>query len=125
MSIPPVEVSWFAALCDDDYEFLGVPEAKLQSSFGHCSEIVRRAEGIELTFTPGAVEAIAEYAFEANTRAENIGARRLHTIMETLLDDLSFKASELTETEVTMDEDAVRKILGPVLEDEDLSRYIL
>jgi ATP-dependent HslUV protease ATP-binding subunit HslU len=82
-------------------------------------------EGIELKFTEGAVEALAGYAAEANDRAENIGARRLHTILEALLDDLSFKASEMPAGEVVIDEDKVRSTLAPILANEDLAKYIL
>jgi len=82
-------------------------------------------EGIELKFTDGAVEALAGYAAEANERAENIGARRLHTILEALLDDLSFKASEMPPGEVVIDEDKVRSTLAPILANEDLAKYIL
>ncbi|MFT3921188.1 MAG: ATP-dependent protease ATPase subunit HslU [Myxococcales bacterium] len=82
-------------------------------------------EGIELTFTDGAIESLAGYAAEANERAENIGARRLHTILEALLDDLSFKASEMTEREVLIDEHKVQATLAPILANEDLAKYIL
>jgi ATP-dependent HslUV protease ATP-binding subunit HslU len=82
-------------------------------------------EGIELKFTEGAVEALAGYAAEANDRAENIGARRLHTILEALLDDLSFKASEMPPGEVVIDEQRVRATLAPILANEDLAKYIL
>jgi ATP-dependent HslUV protease ATP-binding subunit HslU len=82
-------------------------------------------EGLTLTFTEDAVEALAEYAAEANDRAENIGARRLHTIMEALLDDLSFRASELTERDVVIDGAKVRATLDPIMASEDLAKYIL
>jgi ATP-dependent HslUV protease ATP-binding subunit HslU len=84
-----------------------------------------RAEGIALEFTPQAVEAVAEYAEEANRRAENIGARRLHTIMEALLDELSFSAPERSETRVVLDAADVHKALKPLLADQDLARFIL
>jgi len=82
-------------------------------------------EGLELTFSDDAVEALAEYAAEANERAENIGARRLHTIMEALLDDLSFRASELDERKVLIDAAKVRATLDPIMASEDLAKYIL
>jgi ATP-dependent HslUV protease ATP-binding subunit HslU len=82
-------------------------------------------EGVELSFTEDAVDALAGYAAEANERAENIGARRLHTIMEALLDDLSFRASELTEREVVIDADKVKSTLAPILANDDLAKYIL
>jgi ATP-dependent HslUV protease ATP-binding subunit HslU len=82
-------------------------------------------EGVSLSFTEAAIEALAEYATEANERSENIGARRLHTIMEALLDDLSYRASELPAQAVTLDASDVRATLGPILASDDLSRYIL
>jgi ATP-dependent HslUV protease ATP-binding subunit HslU len=84
-----------------------------------------RTEGLELSFTEDAIEAIAGYAEQANRRAENIGARRLHTIMEALLDELSFDASERTESRVEIDGGQVRRVLGPLMEDQDLARFIL
>ncbi|MEM9193814.1 MAG: ATP-dependent protease ATPase subunit HslU [Myxococcota bacterium] len=82
-------------------------------------------EGIELEFTEDAVDAIAGYAETANTRAENIGARRLHTIMEALLEELSFDASERTERVVRIDRDVVVNTLSPIMDDGDLAKYIL
>jgi ATP-dependent HslUV protease ATP-binding subunit HslU len=82
-------------------------------------------EGIQLTFTEDALAAMAEYAAEANDRAENIGARRLHTILEALLEDLCFRASELTEKEIVFDAARVRATLAPILANDDLSKYIL
>jgi ATP-dependent HslUV protease ATP-binding subunit HslU len=82
-------------------------------------------EGITLTFTDAAVDEIARIAAEVNERTENIGARRLHTVLEKLLEDLSFDAPELGRREVAIDRDEVRGKLEAILTDEDLSRYIL
>jgi len=82
-------------------------------------------EGVELDFAPDAIDAIAHYAAEANRRAENIGARRLHTILEALLDDISFTAPERTDTKVTIDRAYVERTLEKILASEDLSRFIL
>ena len=82
-------------------------------------------EGIALEFTESAVSEIAEMAFSANESMENIGARRLHTVMEALLDDISFNASDTQEKEITIDKDYVRQKLSEILEDRNLSRYIL
>ncbi|HEU4402563.1 MAG TPA: ATP-dependent protease ATPase subunit HslU, partial [Candidatus Polarisedimenticolia bacterium] len=82
-------------------------------------------EGIELVFTGDAVVAIAELAAEVNQRSENIGARRLHTIMEKLLDVVSFEAPDMTERKVTIDAAYVRRMLADIVKDQDLSRYIL
>ena len=83
------------------------------------------AEGVTLTFTPGAVERIAEFAARVNEVTENIGARRLHTVMERLLDDVSFEAPDLQEKTVTIDEAYVERMLAGIVKNEDLSRYIL
>ena len=82
-------------------------------------------EGIELTFTAGAVERIADFATQVNERTENIGARRLHTVMEKLLDEISFEGPDLVEKIVTIDEAYVTKMLADIVKNEDLSRYIL
>jgi len=84
-----------------------------------------RTEGVRLRFQDGAVEAVARFAAEVNTRTENIGARRLHTILEKVLDELSFKADELSGQEVIVDREYVQKAVGDVVKDDDLSRYIL
>ena len=83
------------------------------------------AEDVTLTFTPGAVERIAEFAARVNEITENIGARRLHTVMERLLDDVSFEAPDLVEKTVTIDEAYVDRMLAGIVKNEDLSRYIL
>jgi ATP-dependent HslUV protease ATP-binding subunit HslU len=82
-------------------------------------------EGIALTFTDGAVRRIAEFATLVNERTENIGARRLHTVMEKLLDEISFEGPDLVEKIVTIDEAYVTKMLADIVKNEDLSRYIL
>jgi len=82
-------------------------------------------ENVTLEFTDDAVDAIAEIAADVNRRAENIGARRLHTILEALLEDLSFTAPERPGTEVVVDGAEVRRKLQHFVEDVDLARYIL
>jgi len=82
-------------------------------------------EGVALRFSDGAIAEIAETAALVNERTENIGARRLYTIMETLLDEISFDAPELEEKEVDITAEYVRDKLEDIVEDEDLSRYIL
>ena len=82
-------------------------------------------EGVTLTFSEGAVREIAHYAAVVNEKTENIGARRLHTILERLLDDLSFEASEMGGQEVNIDAEYVQRVLAETVKDEDLSRYIL
>ncbi len=83
------------------------------------------AEGIKLSFTDDAVEEIAETASMVNDRAENIGARRLHTVMTTLLEDIMFTASTMTKKTIKFNRAMVQKNLKEIIEDEDLSRYIL
>jgi ATP-dependent HslUV protease ATP-binding subunit HslU len=82
-------------------------------------------ESVRLIFRDDAIDEIARIAAEVNERMENIGARRLHTIMERLLDDVSFSAPEMRDREVVIDAQYVRDRLNPILKDEDLSRYIL
>jgi len=82
-------------------------------------------EGVRITFTEDAIAAIAETATLVNDRMENIGARRLYTIMESLLDEISFDAPEMRDQEVVIDGDYVADQLDEIVEDEDLSRYIL
>jgi ATP-dependent HslUV protease ATP-binding subunit HslU len=82
-------------------------------------------EGVELTFTDEAIEEIARVAADVNDRMENIGARRLHTVMERLLDEVSFEATEKRGQRLLVDPAYVREKLASVLADEDLSRYIL
>jgi ATP-dependent HslUV protease ATP-binding subunit HslU len=84
-----------------------------------------KTEGIEVIFETSAIERIAEIAEEVNTRTENIGARRLHTLMECLLDDILFDAPDLEEKKIVIDGDHVDFKLKAIKSDEDLSRYIL
>jgi ATP-dependent HslUV protease ATP-binding subunit HslU len=83
------------------------------------------AEGVELVFEPSGVEELGRVAQEMNTRMQNIGARRLHTVLEKVLEEASFTAPDLREKTIRIDANYVRSKLDPVLKDEDLSRYIL
>ena len=82
-------------------------------------------ENLDVTFTPDAVERIADFAARVNDTTENIGARRLHTVMERLLDELSFDAPDRADKSVTIDEAYVDRMLADIVRNEDLSRYIL
>ncbi len=82
-------------------------------------------EGISLEFTPEAIERIADFATLVNDRAENIGARRLHTVMEKLLDEVSFEAPELARKSIAIDAAYVDRMLADIVKNEDLTRYIL
>jgi ATP-dependent HslUV protease ATP-binding subunit HslU len=84
-----------------------------------------RTEGLVINFTNDAIAEIAEIAVQVNERTENIGARRLHTVMEKLLDEISFDAPGLSGQTVTIDAQYVREKLAAIVKDEDLSRYIL
>ena len=82
-------------------------------------------EGVELSFGPDAIREIAAIAARANQSVENIGARRLHTVLETLLEDVSFDAPDLTEPKVAITAEVVRERLAPALASDDLSRFVL
>ena len=84
-----------------------------------------RTEGVELEFKEDGIRAIAEFASRVNERADDIGARRLHTVMERMLEDVSFDAPDLGATRLVIDEVFVRERLQDLVEDEDLSRFIL
>ena len=82
-------------------------------------------EGLRLEFTPEAIARVAELATLVNDRTENIGARRLHTVLERLLDDVSFHAPELDGQSITIDPAYVDRMLADIAKSDDLSRYIL
>ncbi|MDR0502611.1 MAG: ATP-dependent protease ATPase subunit HslU [Treponema sp.] len=82
-------------------------------------------EEVKITFTPQSIEHLASLAAEVNSKLENIGARRLHTIMETLLEELSFEASDISPTEIDITVDYVNEKLADIVKDQDLGRYIL
>lgn len=82
-------------------------------------------EGVTVKFSQNSLVEISKIAYTVNEQTENIGARRLHTILEKLLEDLSFEASEMAGKEVVIDEEMVREKLDEVVKNEDLSRYIL
>jgi ATP-dependent HslUV protease ATP-binding subunit HslU len=105
----------------DFVRILSEPENALVRQY---TELLQ-TEGVRLRFSPEAVEAVAEIASQVNQRTENIGARRLYTIMERLLDEVSFQAPEWSGKEIAIDAEYVHARLAEVLKDEDLSRYIL
>jgi ATP-dependent HslUV protease ATP-binding subunit HslU len=117
----PIRVELDALTRGDFVRILTEPKNALTRQY----TALMQAEGVQLAFTQSAVEAIAEYAEQANRLAENIGARRLHTIMEALLEELSFTAPERSEPAVTIDGPDVRKVLAPLIADQDLARFIL
>jgi ATP-dependent HslUV protease ATP-binding subunit HslU len=84
-----------------------------------------QTEGVEVEFTSDALEEIAEMAHLVNAQAENIGARRLHTILEKVLEDLSFEASELLQQKIVIDKEYVTERIEGIVADGNLSSYIL
>lgn len=82
-------------------------------------------EGVELIFDEEALRAIASYSLQANEKTEDIGARRLHTVMERILEEISFGADEHSGEKIVVDEALVKEKIGDVVEDEDTTRYIL
>jgi ATP-dependent HslUV protease ATP-binding subunit HslU len=84
-----------------------------------------QTEGVSVTFEPSGIQRIAEIAWQVNEKTENIGARRLHTVLERLLESLSFEASDRAGDSVTIDWAYVEQSLGELAQDEDLTRYIL
>lgn len=82
-------------------------------------------EGLELEFTSSAIEKIADYATNVNSEVEDIGARRLHTILENLLEDISFNASDMAKQKIIIDEQFVEKQLSQIVKNIDLVKFIL
>jgi ATP-dependent HslUV protease ATP-binding subunit HslU len=117
----PIRVELEPLTKDDFVRILTEPENALIRQYVE----LLRTERVTLRFLPEAVEAIAEIAMQVNTSTENIGARRLYTIMERLLDEISFDAPDLPGRDVTIDAEYVRRRLADVTRDQDLSRYIL
>ena len=117
----PIRVELEALKVDDFVRILTEPDASLCAQY----QALLRTEGLELTYAESGVRRIAEVAFQVNERTENIGARRLHTVMERLLEQVSFDAAEGGTREVTVDAAYVDRYLGELVKDEDLTRYIL
>jgi ATP-dependent HslUV protease ATP-binding subunit HslU len=117
----PIRVELDPLTCEDFVRILTEPANALIKQY----VALLRTEGIELAFRDDAIAAIADVAARVNDRTENIGARRLHTVVERLLDQISFDAPEMTQQEVVIDAAYVRDKLEEVVKDEDLSRYIL
>ncbi|MGB5195655.1 MAG: AAA family ATPase, partial [Candidatus Deferrimicrobium sp.] len=117
----PIRVELSSLSRDDFARILTEPHGALTRQY----EAMLSTEGVRLSFTPEAVLRIAEMACEVNDRTENIGARRLHTVMERLLDDLLFSAPELSGQEVVVTRPYVEERLAGIVKDADLSRYIL
>ena len=117
----PIRVELKSLTMEDFIAILTEPKSSLTKQYMALLE----TEGLKLEFTRDALDEIARFAFRVNESTENIGARRLHTIMERVLDEISFNAPELTEKTVKVDAAYVQKMLADIVKDQDLSRYIL
>jgi ATP-dependent HslUV protease ATP-binding subunit HslU len=117
----PIRVELQSLTMEDFVRILTEPKSSLVKQYTALLE----TEGVKLEFTKEALDEIAHFAFRVNESTENIGARRLHTIMERVLDELSFDAPEKKGEHVTIDANYVRKMLTDIVKDQDLSRYIL
>jgi ATP-dependent HslUV protease ATP-binding subunit HslU len=117
----PIRVELEPLTRDDFVRILTEPRGALVKQY----EALLGTEGVTVTFTPDAVERIADFAARVNDTTENIGARRLHTVMERLLDELSFDAPDLADKTVTVDREYAERMLADIVRNEDLSRYIL
>jgi len=117
----PIRVEFTALNAEDFRRILTEPDASLTTQYA----ALMKTEGVDLEFAADGVERVAEVAFDVNERSENIGARRLHTVMERLLEEISFDAPDKSGQHLVVDRDYVDNSLGELVEDEDLSRYIL
>lgn len=117
----PIRVELKALTADDFVRILTEPKASLTEQY---TELLK-TENLGLGFTEDGIKRLAEIAYQVNDRSENIGARRLHTIMERLLEEISFEATDRQGESITIDAAYVNKQLQKLAEDEDLSRYIL
>ena len=117
----PIRVELEALGREDFVRILTEPKSALIKQY----TALLSTEGVSIRFTDGAIGRIADFATLVNERTENIGARRLHTVMEKLLDHVSFEAPDLTDKDVAIDEAYVERMLADIVGNEDLSRYIL
>jgi len=117
----PIRVELEALSSADFVRILTEPDASLTEQY----QALLATEGVDLSFTKDGIQRIAELAWEVNERTENIGARRLHTILERLLETVSFDAPDLEDKNIIINTEYVDQYLSEFVEDEDLSRYIL
>jgi ATP-dependent HslUV protease ATP-binding subunit HslU len=117
----PIRVELSALTTEDFVRILTEPDACLTKQY----QALLATEGVQIKFTPGGVKRIAEFAWEINERSENIGARRLHTVLERLLEPISFEACDKQGQHIVIDRDYVNQQLQDLVEDQDLSRFIL
>lgn len=117
----PIRVELDALGAEEFVRILTEPDASLTEQY----IALLATENTNITFTDDGLQRIAELAWQVNEQTENIGARRLHTLLEKLLEDVSFDAGHADESQVTIDASYVDKQLAVLAQDEDLSRYIL
>jgi len=117
----PIRVELESLTRDDFVRILTEPRNALVKQY----TALLGTEDVTLAFTTGAVSRIADFAARVNDITENIGARRLHTVMERLLDEISFEAPDLADKTLSIDEAYVERMLADVVKNEDLTRYIL
>ena len=117
----PIRVELQSLSTKDFVRILTEPDASLVKQY----EALLKTENIEVVFDNAAIERVAEIAWEINEEVENIGARRLHTVMERLLEEISFEAPDVKDTPVKINKTYVNKQLSELVQDQDLSRYIL
>jgi ATP-dependent HslUV protease ATP-binding subunit HslU len=117
----PIRVELSSLTLDDFVSILTEPKNALTKQYTALLE----TEGIRVVFAPEAIREIASIAADVNQNTENIGARRLHTILEKLLEDLSFEAPDITLEEIAISPEYVREKLGDIAQNRDLSQYIL
>ncbi|RLM26671.1 HslU--HslV peptidase ATPase subunit [Brenneria alni] len=117
----PIRVELQALTTEDFERILTEPSASLTAQY----KALMATEGVSIEFSTDGIRRIAEAAWQVNERTENIGARRLHTVLERLIEDISYDASEMNGQNVTIDADYVRSHLDELVADEDLSRFIL
>jgi ATP-dependent HslUV protease ATP-binding subunit HslU len=117
----PIRVELTALTAEDFVRILTEPKNALITQY----EALMATEGVNISFAPDAIQAIARIATRVNQSAENIGARRLHTVMERLLEEISFDAPDMNGQSLTIDEKYVNLRLAEISQDQDLSRYIL
>jgi ATP-dependent HslUV protease ATP-binding subunit HslU len=117
----PIRVELEALTANDFKRILTEPHASLTEQ----QRELLKTEQVDVQYSDDAIERIAKAAWQVNEKTENIGARRLHTVMEKLMEEISYDASEQAGSSVVIDAAYVEKHLGALVEDEDLSRFIL
>ena len=117
----PIRVELTPLSADDFEKILKEPHNSLTKQY----QMLLATENVDIKFEDSAIKRIAEDAFKVNEKTENIGARRLHTLMEKILEEISFNASENSGSTVVIDDAYVDEHLSDIVENEDVSRYIL